>query len=86
MEHSWRLDNTRKIALNVRGILDLNWFPSAIQAGEARNSKSGRVSFALRLPKRGLVRGECIDFIVELINHSNRPVTRTCVQVIQVRR
>ena len=94
MERSWRFDHKSKVALNVKGFLDLNQIPRAIIPAIIRKSKtvgfccwqSGPVSFALRLPKRAFVPAEFFNFIVELNNQSNKRVTQTSIKVIQVRK
>lgn len=92
MDKPWAFDEDITHYYTVVNLLDLNMQPDASKPGEAANSKtlcclcceSGPITGKHRINKLGYVPGEAIQIEAECVNHSNRDVKMTRMELVQV--
>lgn len=79
---SWAFDHTSHALFQVVSVVDLNFEPTAQVPIIARACKtfgvifqSGPLDVTLRLPRGGATPGECVPFIAEIFNKSDKIVT-----------
>jgi len=88
----WRWNHKTKQHVTVNGILDLNLFPSALQAGSSHNHKtlcclccrSGPISALIATNRTGFVPGEMIGFSAEVDNQSTREMSGSFLNLVEV--
>jgi len=88
----WMWNHKVKQHITVNGILDLNLYPSAKQAGHTRDyktlccfcCKSGPISAVITTNRTGYVPGELIGFNAEVDNQANREMTGSFLNLVEV--
>jgi len=88
----WRWNHKTKQHVTVNGILDLNLFPSTLQAGSSHDYKtlcclccrSGPISALIATNRTGFVPGELIGFSAEVDNQSTREMSGSFLNLVEV--
>lgn len=88
----WMWNHKVKQHITVNGILDLNMYPSAKQAGHIRDyktlcclcCKSGPISAVITTNRTGYVPGELIGFNAEVDNQANKEMTGSFLNLVEV--
>jgi len=88
----WMWNHKVKQHITVNGILDLNLYPSAKQAGHSRDyktlcclcCKSGPISAVITTNRTGYVPGELIGFNAEVDNQANKEMTGSFLNLVEV--
>jgi len=88
----WMWNHKVKQHITVNGILDLNMYPSAKQAGHSRDyktlccccCKSGPISAVITTNRTGYVPGELIGFSAEVDNQANKEMTGSFLNLVEV--
>eukprot|EP00092_Neocalanus_flemingeri_P038523 GFUD01041941.1.p1 GENE.GFUD01041941.1~~GFUD01041941.1.p1 ORF type:complete len:441 (+),score=97.82 GFUD01041941.1:135-1457(+) len=88
----WMWNHKVKQHITVNGILDLNLYPSAKQAGHSRDyknlcclcCKSGPISAVMTTNRTGYVPGELIGFCAEVDNQANKEMTGSFLNLVEV--
>jgi hypothetical protein len=78
--------------VTVNGVLDLNLFPLALQAGRSQDHKnlcclccrSGPIAALIATDRTGYVPGELIGFAAEVDNQSNREMSGSFLNLVEV--
>lgn len=88
----WKWNHKVKQHIMVNGILDLNLFPSALTPGNSTDHKklcclcckSGPITAAIHSNRTGYVPGEMIGFNAEVDNLSNRDMSGSFLNLVEV--
>jgi len=88
----WMWNHKVKQHITVNGILDLNLYPSAKQAGHSRDyknlcclcCKSGPIAAVITTNRTGYVPGELIGFNAEVDNQANKEMTGSFLNLVEV--
>jgi len=88
----WMWNHKVKQHITINGILDLNMYPSAKQAGHSRDyktlcclcCKSGPISAVITTNRTGYVPGELIGFGAEVDNQANREMTGSFLNLVEI--
>ncbi|XP_071108217.1 arrestin domain-containing protein 3-like isoform X1 [Haliotis cracherodii] len=92
IDKPWKFDHTTKRAFTVVNLLDLNTELGAMEGARGENEKtlcclcckSGPISCRFQIDRCGYVPGESIPIKAEIINHSNRRMTRSYAELYMV--